>query len=285
MPPKQMAFVWIDGKISRAESPVLPALDQAYLSGMGLFETIKAAGGVPLFLDAHFSRLADSAAFFGLKIPEVGIVRRGMIELLERQGLESARIRLTISGEVGRDGVPFCFGGKTRTTLLAFPVKKAGVSPVRLATAPFRLDSTSPLAGKKCTSYALQALAVQHARAAGCDDALMLNHRGDLVGAATGNLFWVKGGEVHTPDTRCGCRDGVTRERVIRACERLRIPFAATRAKAEVLADADEVFTTSAIRGLRSVIALDGIQFHVGVMAKRIRESLNREAQAESRRS
>lgn len=284
-PHSKPVLVWIDGKIFPASAPALPALDQAYLSGTGAFETIRAEGGAPLFLSAHFARLAASAALFNLEVLDIGVVRDGINQLLERQGLECARIRLTVSHLQDADGVPFRFGGKTRTSLLAFPLGLATSRPLRLVTAPFRLDSASPLAGHKCTSYALHALAVGHARAAGCDDALMLDHRGHLTGCATGNIFWAKNGTLHTPDIRCGCRNGVTRERVIKACERLEIPCMSTRAKAATLMNSDEVFTTSSIRGVRSVIRVDGNKLNPGGLARRIRNALRRDTLAEILRS
>jgi len=278
-------LVWIDGRILPADSPALSALDQAYLSGMGAFETLRADAGVPLFLEAHFDRLATSAECFQLLPPNIEVIRKGIHELLARQGLESARIRMTISTAGATDGAPFRFGGNVQTTLLAFPIAKVAENPVRIFTAPFRMDSMSPLAGHKCTSYALHALAVHHARAAGCDDALMLNHHGDLVSCATGNLFWVKGGNLFTPTTDCGCRSGVTRERVMRACERLDLSCTTTRAKSIAVRDADEIFITSSIRGIAKVLEIDGNPVRSGGFSDRIRASLLLESQAEIRRA
>ena len=276
-------LAWIDGDISPADSPSLPVLDQAYLSGMGAFETIRAEGGVPLFLDAHLDRLTASAACFDLDPPDREAVRQGIEALLHRQDFEEARIRVTISGGIQPDGVPFRFGGATRTTILAFPLGKQVAVPLRLVTAPFWIDCSNPLAGHKCTNYAIHAMAVRHARATEADDALLLDHRGDLIGCATGNIFWVKDGRVFTPDTRCGCRNGVTRERVIRACGRLGIPCVTTHESAASLTDADEIFTTSSIRGLRSVIKLDRNKLRAGHVVKRIRAELKRELRLEIR--
>jgi len=267
-------LAWIDGEISPAESPALSALDQAYLSGMGAFETLRAENGMPMFLDAHYERLIASAACFQLATPDLDVVRRGIEALLGRQELESARIRITISGVIATDGTPFRFGGRVRTTILAFPIAKVAAKPLRILAAPFRMDSASPLAGHKCTSYALHALAMHHARAAGCDDALMLNHYGHLIGCATANLFWVKNGNLFTPDTGCGCRNGVTRERVIGACRRLGLCCTTTRAQTGRLIEADEVFTTSSIRGVAGVVEIDGNPIPCAGVGERVRAAL-----------
>lgn len=270
-------MVWVDGMVIAAEAPGLPVLDQGYLTGMGVFETMRAAAGRAMFLEAHHERLVDGARMFGLKVPEVGVIRGAVEDLLARQGFESARVRVTVSGTGREDGVPFCFGGPARVSVLAFPLKPVRATVLKVATVGVRIDGAGPLAGRKCVSYALHGLAAHEARGHGADEALMLNHRGELCGGAASNIFWVEGGRVWTPDVVCGCRAGVTRGRVIEVCGRLGIPVGLVVAKPGVLAGADEMFLTSSIRGVRRVAMLDGRSIgHAGVTA-RIREALRRD--------
>lgn len=269
--------VWIDGGFFPAHSAALPACDQAYLSGMGAFETMRAERGDPLFLDAHLDRLRDSAAMFALDVPDADTLRNAVRQLLARQGILEARVRITVSGSLPPDGAPLHIGGHARTSLLAFPLQPAIATPLHIITAPQRIDATSPLAGHKCTSYALHALALHHARAHGGGEALMLNHHGELVSGAVSNLFWVKDGRVFTPDTRCGCRPGVTRQRVLDACADLDIPCTTVRAHPTELARADEVFMTSAIRGIHPVDRLDGSPHHPGPVTRNLRAAMESE--------
>lgn len=271
-------LAWINGCILPANSAALPVSDQAYLTGMGAFETIRTEARVPLFLDEHLQRLAESAACFGLQCPRADVLRGGIAELLARQGLENARLRVIVSGTITPDGTPFHFGGSTRTTLIAYTLKEPSPCRLRIVSAPFRMYSESPLAGHKCTSYALYALAMRYARDAGCDDALMLDQRGNLMGCATANFFWVNDGVVHTPDIRCGCRRGVTRERVIRACDRLKIPCRNTRSKIDAMVHADEIFITSSIRGAMSVANVDGRPYAHGEITTRLSAELEAES-------
>ncbi len=259
------------------DSPALPIIDQAYLSGMGAFETIRAEAGLPLFLDAHLRRLEASAACFELTVPDKAYVFDAIRELLRRQALRSARIRLTLSGEIQPDGLPFRFGGTTRVTLIAFPIHVDVSKPMDVMISHYQLDAGGPLAGRKCTSYAINALAMREARDAGYDDAVMLNHSGHLVGCATGNLFWSSGGRVFTPCTSSGCRDGVTRERVMRACEMQGIPCIQVLAKPNELEKAQEAFVTSSIRGACSVATLDRWKFSETRITGAIRVVLQKE--------
>ena len=268
---------WIDGAIVSANAPALPLLDQAYLSGMGVFETIRVDAGVPLFFDAHHARLVDAADIFHLSVPGVDTLRDAIRRLMSRQGWLSARVRLTVSGSIPPNGKPLQLGGRARTTVLAFPLVKSRASAVRMITTPHRIDAAHPLAGRKCTSYAMHALAAHYARAHEGDEAMMLNQHDEVAGGAISNIFWVMNGRVFTPDTRCGCRPGVTRGRVMEACAALGIACEATRAEPRAVLAAEEMFTTSSICGVRSVVSLDGTPYRAGPLAKRIRAALLRE--------
>ena len=52
------------------------------------------------------------------------------------------------------------------------------------------------------------------AEAKGCSDAMMLDYRGYVAEATGANIFFVKDGEVHTPDPDCFL-NGITRQTVI----------------------------------------------------------------------
>jgi len=269
-------LAWIDGRMVAADAPGVPVLDQAFLTGMGAFETLRAAGGRLLFLDAHHTRLVDAARLFGLDVPAAEVIAGAAEDLLARQQLESARVRVTVSGTGTPHGTPFRFGGPARVVVLAFPLPAAKAAALRLATAEIRVDAAGPLAGRKCASYALHALALHAARGRGADEALLLDSRGMLCGGAVSNLFWARHGRLMTPALSCGCRNGVTRERVIAVAARLGIAVEEVVATRDALDRAEEVFVTSAVRGVRRIATLDGRPMADAGVAARIRSALKR---------
>lgn len=273
----QQHMAWVDGKIVKSHSPAMSLLDQSYLSGMGVFETIRAEAGGACFLSAHMERLSGAASLFGIHPPEEISISRGIEILLARQNMQSAKIRLTLSNEIGPDGIPFRVGGKTRSAILAFPLHQSTKRIFGITTSRFRIHGASSLSGIKCTSYALNGLAMVEARRRGFDDALMLDTNGNLVGCTTANLFWVRNGMVFTPDSRLGCRVGVTRERLMHACRRIGISCSSVASKRIELNTADEIFVTSAIRGVRSVSRIDEICLKKGPITRRLKQLLDSE--------
>ena len=108
------------------------------------------------------------------------------------------------------------------------------------------------MAGVKTVSLAESVTALAEARAAGADEALVLNTRGDLCEATTANVFLVHDGVAATPPVEAGCLAGITREHVLQlgAVERPLSP-------ADV-ESAEEAFLTSSTREVQPLVAVDG---------------------------
>ena len=75
---------------------------------------------------------------------------------------------------------------------------------------------------------------------------------------ATSNLFYVRTGQLWTPSESVGILAGITRSVVINAAGELGIPLAFGCVKVDELAGLDEIFITSSIRQMLSVVAVDG---------------------------
>ena len=106
------------------------------------------------------------------------------------------------------------------------------------------------------------------AEEAGADEALFFNARGELCEAATANVFVVKDGMLLTPPLVSGCLPGTMRERVM-----CRHPVREDVLTAADVEAADEVFLTSATRGVVPVAAIDGRDATAGPVAERMRRS------------
>jgi branched-subunit amino acid aminotransferase/4-amino-4-deoxychorismate lyase len=89
------------------------------------------------------------------------------------------------------------------------------------------------------------------------------------------NVFWVRQGTLHTPALATGAMAGTTRARVIELAEEMAVPVVEGVQDLHALAEADEIFLTSAGLGVALVTTFD---FHrytvpVGSVALRLREA------------
>jgi branched-chain amino acid aminotransferase len=113
----------------------------------------------------------------------------------------------------------------------------------------------------KSGNYLGSVLAIAEARRRSPDahEAILCSARGSVAEGATSNVFFVAHGEVHTPALEVGILDGVTRAKILTLAREAGIE---TREDAFVapgeLRAADEVFLTSAVRGILPVTTVDG---------------------------
>ena len=138
---------------------------------------------------------------------------------------------------------------------------------MRLATAQVRRNQGSPASRLKSLAYLDNVLARRQAQGLGADEALMLNTVGEIACAAVANVFWIAGDRLFTPSLDCGVLDGILRAGVLAAARRLAIEAAEVRADSQALGDAEAVFVTNSLIGMREVAWLDGRAFEPHAMA------------------
>jgi 4-amino-4-deoxychorismate lyase len=130
----------------------------------------------------------------------------------------------------------------------------------RVAISSVRLGEQPLLAGIKHLNRLEQVLARAENPASRADEALMLDSAGRLVCATSANVFMVREGQVFTPRMdRCGVA-GVVRGALMSAATvgELPWPIMETDLTLESLVGAEEIFLTSALRGVWSVATVDG---------------------------
>jgi branched-subunit amino acid aminotransferase/4-amino-4-deoxychorismate lyase len=240
--------------------------DRGFTLGHGLFETILFEGGTLQDWDAHLARLVRGCAVLGLPAPDLAAAEHAALAVAGT--LARAAVRLTWSAGPGDRGLDPPAEPTPRLTITAAPAPLPP-GPASLVTAQVRRNDQSPASRLKTLSYLDNVLARAEARAAGVDEALMLNTRGEVACAAAANLFWVKDGVLFTPDLDCGVLDGVRRAKVLRAAIALGVVIGMVRGKPQDLQGAS-VFLTNSLIGIRPVSRLDGVDLPPSPLVARL---------------
>ena len=97
-------------------------LDRGAILGLGLFETLLALDGVPVFLDRHLARLrlGCERLDWNLQMPDFHEIAA---ELLVRNNLTSGRVRIRLAVSGGSGSINDLALGKDRVvTMIARPV-------------------------------------------------------------------------------------------------------------------------------------------------------------------
>jgi branched-subunit amino acid aminotransferase/4-amino-4-deoxychorismate lyase len=101
-------------------------------------------------------------------------------------------------------------------------------------------------------------LARMEARAAGCDEAILLNEKGCLAEGSTTNIFLVNNGELVTPSSGSGVLPGITREAVLEISQASNIKTLEGQVELKELIEAEEAFVTNSILELMPLTRFDG---------------------------
>jgi 4-amino-4-deoxychorismate lyase len=119
-----------------------------------------------------------------------------------------------------------------------------------------------------------QVLAGAELRDSGADEGVMLSTDDRIVCATAANVFMVREGQLLTPQiSDCGVA-GVMREVVLRTAATLDIPVAVGDYTLDDLARSDECFLTNAVRGVRPVGRVEGVNnFKASEITQRLREA------------
>src|SRR6188768_2701107 len=246
-----------NGRFFADNETILSKDDRSYRYGDGLFETMKLINGNILMGDHHFERL-----FLGLDILKFNIpvhftkqkIENEIRELSKKNDCErSARIRLSISR--GGGGL-YDSDNKLSYLIECLPLEQKGFNENGLVIDIFpdarkSIDVFSNLKSANYLPYVMAAIWVKENK---LNDALVLNQHDRICDSTIANIFWVKDNNIFTPPLNEGCVAGVMRKKIIELAtvnsDHLMQEAVLTQ---EILLQADEIFLTNAITGIRWV--------------------------------
>jgi branched-chain amino acid aminotransferase len=272
-------IIYLDGRLVHRSKAKLSPLDHGFLYGYGLFETMRAYQGHIFRLDRHLARLRHSAESIGLaKRLTAFDLEAACTKTLEANKLKDARLRLTVSAGEG-DMTPdpgTCSNPTTLVTarnLVPLPPEKYE-SGFKAALSYLRRNSQSPLSRLKSTCYMENILARMAARAAGYDEAILLNEQGYLAEGSITNIFLVSKGDLVTPSLGSGVLPGITREAVLEIAQAANIKTQERQVELKELIEAEESFITNSILELMPLTWFEGKPIGTGKPGQLTKELL-----------
>ena len=265
--------VYLDGEIVDGAEARVPVTDRGLLYGDGVFEVLRTTNGRPFLLDRHLDRLAGGAAAIGLALPAPTVIATAVGRTVVALG-EEARIRIVVTrGDASLDR-RLSDVGNPRLLVMAEPLRlpppEVYERGIRLATVSRRMPNPDALDPRiKALSYLDRVLALDEARRVGADEAIRLDAAGRVAECATANLFFVAKGALLTPPATAAL-SGVTRSIVLEDAAAADIPIGERSPLPGELAAADEVFVTSAVKGIVPVGVLDGVPRLPGTVTRQL---------------
>lgn len=257
-----MTRVWINGKFFDKADAKVSVYDHGLLYGDGVFEGIRIYSGKVFRHAEHIERLYESAKAIALTIP---IPPAEMIAAVEATVAENRKhdgyIRLVVTRGPGTLGLdprkcdPQVIVIVDDISLYPKELYENGLEVITSSYVRNHPNATNPRV--KSLNYLNNILAKIEAIRAGCLEAIMLNHKGEVAECTGDNLFVVKKGVLRTPPADAGILEGITRNLVIELAKKAGVPFAEASLTRHDVYVADEVFLTGTAAEVIAVTKVD----------------------------
>jgi branched-chain amino acid aminotransferase len=261
----------MNGEFVAWEDAKVHVLTHCMHYGTGVFEGIRAYDtevGTAIFRhDDHLARLESSAKLYYMDLPfSRAQLRDATHELIARNGLRSCYIRPLVYRGHGPMGLnPLDNPVEVSIAVWewgAYLGEDAKVNGVRARTSSWRRISPDSLIpqSKASGQYLNSVLAKIEATKSGYEEAILLDHHGNVCEGTGENVFVVKGGVIHTPPQSASILDGINRKSVIEIARDLGYTVVERDIARAELALADEVFLTGTAAELTPMRSIDDIE-------------------------
>ena len=255
--------IYIDGEFYAKENAKISVYDHGLLYGDGVFEGIRSYGGTIFREEEHLDRLWESARAILLTIPKSKEeVSAAMHEALQRNNIVDGYIRLIVTRGAGTLGLDPNKTSDPQVIIIAdtialYPEElyREGLEIITASTVRISPAALSPRI--KSLNYLNNIMAKVEGLQAGCMEALMLNHKGEVAECTADNIFLVKHRQLFTPPRDAGILAGVTRGAIIDLAHQAGYDVREESLTRHDVYVADEFFLTGTAAEVMPVVKVD----------------------------
>lgn len=273
-------FYCHNGDFYREEDKLFGPRNRAFRYGDALFETVYASYTNCHFLVKHLERLIKGMTVMSMEVPKgfnERLFERKILRLLNKNHhIKGARIRISV---YRNDGGLYTPTDNTISYVIEsealentnYEINKLGYT---LDVFPDMQKYYSPISAFKSANSSLYTLAGIWRKKHALDDCIILNDRAEICESLSSNIFIIKDDKIYTPSLKSGCVAGIMRNVLVDLLKQnnVKIDDNAVLTEADLL-EADEIFLTNSICGIRKVLAFRNKRYY-SMLTKEIHEKL-----------
>lgn len=271
--------IWLDGKLVEWRDANVHVLTHGLHYASSVFEGERAYNGKIFESRRHSERLRKSGELLDMPIPySVDDLEAAKYETLKANGLTDAYVRAVAWRGSGEDMGVASSRNPVRVAVAAWEwgayYGDAKMQGAKLDISKWKRPSpeTIPTSAKAAGLYMICTMSKHAAEAKGCSDALFMDFRGYVAEATGANIFFVKDGEVHTPDPDC-ILNGITRQTVIRMLKDRQIRVHERHIMPEEMEGFQQCWLTGTAAEVTPVRQIGGYTFEVGDITREMAEA------------
>ncbi|WP_371155568.1 branched-chain amino acid aminotransferase [Jannaschia sp. 2305UL9-9] len=266
--------IWMDGKLVDWGDANVHLLTHAMHYASAVFEGERAYNGKIFESRRHSERLIESGRQLDMEIPwTVDEIEAAKYETMRANGLEDAYVRVLAWRGAGEDMGVSSARNPVRMAVATWAwgnyYGDAKTRGAKLDIAKWKRPSpeTAPSHAKAAGLYMICTMSKHAAEAKGCSDAMMFDYRGYVAEATGANIFFVKDGEVHTPDPDCFL-NGITRQTVLGMLEERQVKVHVRHIMPEELEGFEQCWLTGTAAEVTPVGQIGDYNFEVGALTR-----------------
>lgn len=253
-----MNHICVNGKILPADEPALLVSNRGYRYGDGLFETMKVVNRQLLLEGYHFERLFSGLSLMKFDVPGLFTkekISQEILQLCKKNSSEKlGRVRLSVfRGNGGLYDEDKTLQYVIESWPLNESANKLNENGLVIDIFPDAEKSCDKFSNLKSANFLPYSMAAQYAKENKLNDCLVLNNSGGIADSTIANLFIIKDGLILTPALEEGCINGVMRRHLLIELRATGAAINETVITTGDIKNADEVFLTNAINGIRWV--------------------------------
>jgi len=257
----QNTILYLNGAFVKASEAKMDFYSQSFHYGYSVFEGIRSyktvAGDTKIFkATKHFERLKNSATSMNMPYTwTVAELTEATYSLLEQNNLQDAYIRPVVYAPAN---MSFAQNEESFLVIEVWAMQPfLGDKLLRIMTSSFQRPNPKgfKIEAKAAGHYVNSILASQEAKAAGYDEALLLDMNGYVAEGPGANLFFEKDGKIYTPAAG-NILPGITRATVLEICQELGLEAEEKFFTIDELKQADAAFfcgTAAEVIGFESI--------------------------------
>jgi branched-chain amino acid aminotransferase len=255
--------IYISGKFVPQEDAKISVFDHGLLYGDGVFEGLRSYRGRVFRLQEHIRRLYESAKAIWLEIPmSPDEMSDAVNEAVRINEIDDGYIRLVVTRGAGTLGLDPNRCSNPQVIIIADTIslypKELYEKGLEIITVSVQRNHPAALSPRiKSLNYLNNILAKIEGIQAGCIEALMLNHKGEVAECTGDNVFLVRQGVLQTPPLEAGILEGVTRDAVIEVARVAGIEVRELPLTKHDVYIADECFLTGTAAEIIPVVRVD----------------------------
>jgi len=255
--------IYINGQLIEKENAKISVYDHGLLYGDGVFEGMRAYGGKVFRMKQHLDRLWNSAKTIWLEIPiSPDAMAKAVNDTLAVNQIKDGYIRLVVTRGAGTLGLDPNRCSHPQVIIITDKIElypedfyRNGLEIVTASTMRNHPGALNPRI--KSLNYLNNILAKIEGLKAGCIEALMLNHKGEVAEATGDNIFLVRSGVLQTPPLDAGILEGITRDAVIELARSASIEVREMPLTRHDVYIAEECFLTGSAAEVIPVVKID----------------------------